>query len=736
MTDRSDKELPLAPRRPTLTARFQRFTNLVSAKPSSAAILPELDRLQSIFERAGVGMVMLDPKGNIISANPAIESMLGYERRAMCGKPLNTMIHPDDAAESLTLFHEVAAGERENYHTESRFCHRDGSHIWGNMTVSRVPGNDASPDAVMGIVLNISAHAKAEAELQSATRALRTLSECNQALLRVPQERQLLDSVCRIIVEVGGYRMAWVGFAEDDQEKTVTPVAAAGDAKDFLADLKLSWAPGRKNRGITVTAIQTAQTGIVKDIEADRDCGPWRSTAIARGFVSAIALPLTADNKTLGALTIFADKPDAFDPEEVSLLSKLADNLSFGISTLRVRRERERAEREKENIQSQLFQSQKMEALGRLAGGIAHDFNNLLTEIIGYSELLLTSVSKDDPRRTDIDTIKAAGERASILTHQLLAFSRNQVIQPKLLCINEVVSSMQHMLRRMIGEDIETVTYLDPGAECIKADRGQIEQLILNLVVNARHAMPRGGKLVLGTEYVTLTGYDCKLMPEARAGEFVCITVSDSGIGMDDSTMQHIFNPFFSTKGPAKGSGLGLSVVYGIIKQHAGWISVSSRIGEGTTFKVYLPAHSKNESEEGLNNAVPLQKLQGNGERILLVEDEEGIRRFACDTLQRHGYDVFTAANAKEALDTFHREHGQINLVFSDAVLPDLGGPELTEQFRSENPNLKILITSGHTFDKLQLEESVDKQVPFLQKPYNVPVLLQAVKQALASARS
>jgi CheY-like chemotaxis protein len=261
-----------------------------------------------------------------------------------------------------------------------------------------------------------------------------------------------------------------------------------------------------------------------------------------------------------------------------------------------------------------------------------------------------------------------------------------------------------------------------------------MEQVILNLVVNARHAMPRGGKLVVATEHIHLTAYDSKVIPEARPGDFICLTVSDTGSGIDAPTLEHIFEPFFTTKGPSKGSGLGLSVVYGIVQQHKGWINVTSQPGEGTTFKVYLPAFSGS-THETTDKSIPLNKLQGQGEKILLIEDEDGVRKFAADTLLRNGYKVYEAANAKQALDCFAREDGRFDAVFTDVVLPDLGGGELTEQLLSRVPDLRVLITSGHTFESLEVDDMINAGYPFLQKPYNVPSLLQSIKSVLSETK-
>ncbi len=393
--------------------------------------------------------------------------------------------------------------------------------------------------------------------------------------------------------------------------------------------------------------------------------------------------------------------------------------------------EQKRAEEEKEKLQAQLIQAQKMEAVGRLAGGVAHDFNNLLIPIIGYSKLLLCSLSDQDPLRQDVEKIMKVAERAASLTRQLLAFSRRQPLQPQGLDLNATVANIGKMLRRLIGEDIELVTTLEPELEWVKADPGQIEQVIMNLAVNARDAMPQGGKLTITTENVTLDQDRCQVIPEARPGTFVCLSVEDTGVGMDQETLQHIFEPFFTTKEVGQGTGLGLSVVYGIVEQHEGWINVYSEPGQGSTFKVYLPVFDVEPEEDSIEETISLQELQGRGERILVVEDEEGVRAFARRVLGENGYVAFEAVSAEEALDIFEREKGNFHLVFSDVVLSDRAGFQLADQLLAHKPGLQVLLSSGHTDRKLHWPLIRERGFRFLQKPYAPVDLLRAIREAI-----
>jgi PAS domain S-box-containing protein len=392
--------------------------------------------------------------------------------------------------------------------------------------------------------------------------------------------------------------------------------------------------------------------------------------------------------------------------------------------------EHKRAEEEKEKMQAQLIQVQKMEAIGILASGVAHDFNNLLTVIQGYIDLAITRIDEADPLYDDLMQVNLVTARAANLTHQLLLFSRRQPMEFAPLNINRTVDDMLDMLNRLIGEDIVISTNLDPDLWTVPADVGNIEQVIMNLAVNARDAMPEGGRLTLKTENVTLDKDCCKRIPEARPGKFVCLSVADTGVGMDKETIQHIFEPFFTVKKDGNGIGLGLSVVYGIVQKHEGWICVISEPERGSTFKVYLPALPM-EPEDEPEKATSLHDLQGSGERILMVEDEESIRKIFARALRENGYVVFEAANVEEAVAAFEREKGEFHLVFSDAVLPDTTGLELAEELLSRQPELPVLLSSGYTGHRAQRSAIHERKLPFLEKPYDVMELLQAIREAM-----
>ena len=384
---------------------------------------------------------------------------------------------------------------------------------------------------------------------------------------------------------------------------------------------------------------------------------------------------------------------------------------------------------EKGQLQSQLIQSQKMDAVGRLAGGVAHDFNNLLTAIGGYSHFLLASLAADDKRREDVEQIKKAGERASSLTRQLLAFSRQQVLQMKVLDCNALVSDMEKMLNRIIGEDVELSKALSAEAGHIKADPGQIEQVLLNLVVNAKDAMPKGGKITIETSNVELGEDYSRMHLQVKPGAYVMLAVSDTGSGMDANTLSHLFEPFFTTKEQGKGTGLGLATVYGIVKQSGGGIYVYSEPGQGSIFKCYFPRVA--DAVPASKTGVPAVKLPTGSETLLLVEDDELVRQFINRALKEIGYSVLVAQDPAEALRLAEQRKESIHLILTDVIMPQMHGPKLVKRLSSLHPESRVVYMSGYTDTTVAHRDLVGSGVPFLQKPLSPDVLARKIREVL-----
>jgi signal transduction histidine kinase/CheY-like chemotaxis protein len=393
--------------------------------------------------------------------------------------------------------------------------------------------------------------------------------------------------------------------------------------------------------------------------------------------------------------------------------------------------ERKRVEAAKIKLEEQLHQAQKMEAIGRLAGGVAHDFNNLLTAIMGYATLAIQTLSATHPAYKNIQGIHTASDRAAHLTRQLLTFARRQVFEPKTFNLNDLILNVEKMLRRLINENIELITLLTPDVGLVKADPHQIEQVVVNLVVNARDAMTEGGKLLIETANVVLNPeYESHL--DVIPGDYVRLTVSDTGVGMTPEVKSRLFEPFFTTKELDKGTGLGLATCFGIIKQSGGYIEADSEWGQGASFKVYLPQVSREVSSQPARPEATGELPHGN-EKILLVEDETAVRELAASTLRRQGYVVLEAANGEEALRVTEAQASQMfQLLVTDVIMPRLGGKVLADRLRQAHPELKVLFISGYADDMIiHYNEILTPGIAFLQKPFSPPVLVRKVREVL-----
>ncbi len=441
-------------------------------------------------------------------------------------------------------------------------------------------------------------------------------------------------------------------------------------------------------------------------------------------------VPFLFVSATIGEeLAIDAMHQGATDYVLKQRLGRLVPSVQRALRELVDRAERKRAEEALRQSEKQFLQSQKMEAVGRLAGGIAHDFNNLLTVIVGYSQVLSTELGPQHPLRGKVDETLKAGERAATLIRQLLTFSRKQSLDPTVLSLNTAVTSLESLLRRLISEDIQLVSTLDPTNGRLRADQAQLEQVLVNLVVNARDAMPKGGTLTIETAQAELTRSPVYHLNPLPPGPYIRLSVSDTGCGMDRQTQSHIFEPFFTTKGEGKGSGLGLSTVFGIVTQCGGAIDVTSRVGHGTRFDLYFPS-----VESDILATAPPQSQgqpQRGTETILLVEDEPSVRTLVRDELRKLGYRVIEAKNGVEACLLATQQAGSLQLLLADVVMPGMGGRELAQHLSVIKPDLRTLFISGYMDDVGIMAGQEEGTSSFLQKPFTPEVLARAVRNLL-----
>lgn len=677
-----------------------------------------------------------DPDGKMLYISPSCLRLTGFSAdEFMQDRDLvQKIVYPDDL--ELLRSHIRENFGKEEHHREPdsvfdfRIIARDGSIRWMNHTCRPVFSADGRWLGRRVSNRDITSRKEFEERIQRLSRLYATLSQVNQTIVRVRDLESLFESICRIAIEFGKLPMAWIGIVESDSNRLRQVAFRAIDAADGGQPAR-SAEDAIFSREPLLPALEHGEIVVYDNIQEALGLDSWREAALRYGYPAAAIVPIRCRGKVVGALSLYSAVSGYFsDEEERALLEETGLDISFALEMIEAEEERQRARAEQAKLEEQLRLAQRMESIGRLAGGIAHDFNNLLGVIIGYSEIALLDLPGDDPLRETLQEIKKAGGRAAELTHQLLAFSRQQVIEPKVFDLNAAISDLNRMLQRMIGEDIRLSMSLAGELGRIKADRGQIEQVIMNLVVNARDAMPSGGRLTIETANVDLDDAYAREHFPVVPGRYVLLAISDTGLGMDAETQKHIFEPFFTTKELGKGTGLGLSTVYGIVKQSGGYIWVYSEINKGTTFKVYLPRVE--EAAEAVVKTQAERPLEGN-ETILLVEDADGIRRLTQQCLESKGYTILAVGDAPEALRLAKEYASPIHLLLTDVVLPSLGGPEMAKQLTSERPEIRVLYMSGYTDDAIVHHGVLEPGIAFLQKPFSVDDLWNKVRAVLDS---
>jgi len=571
------------------------------------------------------------------------------------------------------------------------------------------------------------------ASLEQALHEARTRQTRLESLVEISSElsrMQPLDSLLGRIAEACGrlVKTDWVGFRlVDGDELVVAGTLEGGTEMPVRRRLKI----GESLAG------QVAATGrplLLRDPASHPSMLPEHAQAMRRlGYHGMLTVPARVGDRVVGVLSFLTRREEGFSTEDLAIATAFASHAAVALENSRLLHESRRAYDELAQTQGQLEQAQKMDAIGRLAGGVAHDFNNLLTVILGRTDILLTQIKTEDPLRRGIALIQRTAGRAAELTKQLLAFSRKQVLEAVVLDLGVVTTDMKEMLARLIGEDIVLVTNLAATLGHVKADRGQIEQVVMNLAINARDAMPQGGQLVVETANADLDDEYVRRNVGSRPGPHVMLAVSDSGVGIPRELQRHIFEPFFTTKEQGKGTGLGLATVYGIVKQSGGYIEVDSEPGRGTTFRIYLPRvdSASPAAERSPRAAAPT----GGTETILLVEDEDGVRELARDILRSSGYTVLEGRNGAEGLLLGERHQGALDLLLTDVVMPRMSGRELAERMVSLRPELSVLYMSGYTDDAVIRHGVLGSDTAFLQKPFTPAALVQRVRETLDQAR-
>jgi PAS domain S-box-containing protein len=636
-------------------------------------------RLKSILKAIPDIIYRLDPEGKITFVSAAIERY-GYNPEKLLGNNILEIVHPEDKDLALYRINERRTGERRTKSLEIRLLTTNGKPVLFE---------DRSESVPMEPVFLLEAEGLYSSAIPNQNTFMGT-----QGIARDITERKKAEG------EISMLAQALKCISE------CVSVTDLGNNIIFVNDAFLETYGYERHElighPISIIHSENNNNGNIKDIPSDSALNSWKGEMLHKKK-DGKEFPVHLSSSVI-------NDPGGYPIAIIGVVTDIS---------------------ERKLLETQLQQSQKLEAIGKLAGGVAHDFNNLLTVIQGYSELLMSKIKINDPIRDQIKQINEAAERAESLTRQLLAFSRKQIMTPKVIDLNHLIHEMEDMLRRLIGADIEFLINLNSELGKIKADPGQIEQVIMNLTVNARDAMQNGGTMTIETDNEVLDYNSRQQYPETDPGNYVALRIKDTGFGIDKETQAHIFEPFFTTKEKGEGTGLGLATVYGIVKQSGGYIYVESELTKGTIFKIYLPR-----VDEPLDSKEQLQDIESNlsgNETILVVEDQEEVRKLIMDTLKHYGYNVLEAPHGGSALLTCEQFPGKIDLIISDIVMPQMSGQELVDRLIPLQPQMKVLFISGYSEDIFSERSALDPGMLFVQKPFTPVELMGKLRKVLDS---
>jgi two-component system cell cycle sensor histidine kinase/response regulator CckA len=642
-----------------------------------AALRASEERFRNAVHHSAIGMALTTPDGRWIEVNPALCRLVGYTREELLARTFRDITHPADLPADLEGQRRLLGGELEVDEREKRYIHKHGHVVWALRTLSVVRDQAQVPLHFIVQIVDITERKRIDAALRESEERHRMLFRRN------PLPMWVVEAETLAVLAVNDAAVEHYGYSREE----------------FL--------------GMSLRDVWPAE-------EASKLAGVCALPGSGRNHVGAHR-HRKKDGTQIRVEIMSDDAWSGGRPARLVLALDVTD--------------KERAQEDLRGTEAQLRQAQKMEAVGRLAGGIAHDFNNVLTVVKSFTEFLLEDLEEADPRRADVQEIAKAADRAAGMTRRLLAFSRRQVLQPRPLDLNSVIGGMERMLQRLIGDDVRITTSLDGALLPVQADPGSIEQVILNLVVNARDAMPGGGTLAIETHNTRLDRPDANWA--IQPGPYAMLAIRDTGHGMDAATQARVFEPFFTTKGMGEGTGLGLAMVYGIIKQSRGHVWVSSRQDHGTTFTIYLPQVVAIENAPAPKPAT-VTATAGGGETILLVDDEEALRSAARRALVRAGYRVIPAVDGPDALRLYMEHTGTpFALVVTDVVMPGLGGRELVGRLKIMSPDLRVLFVSGYTEEGVRKQGVLQPGTEFLEKPFTPDKLLRKIREILdAPARA
>ncbi|MBU0508831.1 response regulator [bacterium] len=686
--------------------------DISARRRTEEALRTKSSQIENLFDNLDYVFMSLDPQARrVLQVSPAFEEVYGLPREALFRNVdvALEVVHPDDR-EMIDRGVEMLYGGRP-FAGEFRIVRPDGEVRWAETHVKPAidkKGQVIRLDAVVADVTPRKQVERIQAVLFQILNASSTTDNLEEFLSAVRGQLSTLLDATNFYVAL-----------YDPAKKMYSFPFFADTHDDFgkhKCELPNSLTDYVRRTGIPLLTDRTTHD----KLEADGEIALMGTPSHVW-----LGVPLKTAKGVIGVMVVQSySEQTTYTQRELQLMTMVSGHVAVAI-------ERKAAQDALRDSEEQLRQAQKMEAIGRLAGGVAHDFNNLLTAILGHGELAMYKLHEDDPLRENVGQMVRAADRAASLTRQLLAFSRKQVLQPRVFDLNAIVADMEKMLRRLIGEDVELVIRLGGDVGPVRADPGQIEQVIMNLAINARDAMPKGGRLTVETTEIELDESAAWNHQQVTPGRYVMMAVSDTGTGMDSDLQSHIFEPFFTTKEHGKGTGLGLSTVYGIISQSGGHIWVYSEVGRGTTFKVCLPRVSA--TVEPTRIPPSPEPLKGS-ETILLVEDEEGVRDLVERILSHHGYRVITAAFPQQAIRMAKGFQGTIDLLVTDIILPQINGNELAKRVRGLRPEIRVMFMSGYTDDRILGHEIADGRASFLAKPFTAEGLARKVREVLDTA--
>ncbi len=679
-------------------------------------------RLMTIFDNAKDGIMVADAESKrIVTANKAISEMLGYSHEKLLTMGVED-VHPEaDLPAIFENFRRQALGEF-SIAADVPMQRMDGSIFYAD--INTTPIEFGGRPCLLGTFRDVTDRMQAEARIEHLNRVLRSIRNINQLIVRAEVADELIRSACNLLVDRGSYNSALIVLTDADGKLVGHREAGVGEDFHLLVD--------QMKKGEVPACCKAADSveGVCLISGRDNIC---RECVIAGSCISLQKMSscLKHHDRMYGYLSVSLPSDIAMDVEEERLFIELAGDLAYSLHNMEVKAAMQAAEQETKRLEVQLFQSQKMEAVGQLAGGIAHDFNNLLTIILGYSQMLEEDGGISSAVGEALKEIHEAAIRAKNLTRQLLAFSRKQMLDMRRVDVNKVIKDFDSLLRRTIGEDIQMDLVLTRDPVWVKADISQLEQILMNLAVNARDAMPDGGVLTIETARVDLDESYVASKLGAVPGTHAMISVSDNGVGMDHESVQKIFEPFYTTKPVGRGTGLGLSTVYGVVKQHGGNIWVYSEPGQGTTFKIYFPAVEEETIEEEHGQAKPKPSVKDL--TVLVVEDEPSLMKLACRILRQSGYQVYDAVDVEDALEIARTCSDPIHLLLTDVIMPKMKGAEVYKKVSEFHPESRVLYMSGYTENVIARQGILKEGIHFLQKPFSAKSLLDKILETLSA---